>query len=152
MLLAALIGIYLGYVLLVQDIAYTRAQTELSFWGRDNYQPSEQVIAETGDRLEGLLDSAPHHPEYQKLQALYNSWQAYWSSGMPERDSLNSETMSNQYGALLSRPAHRQDWSKMIEYASRARNGETMLQLAQDRQVLLSPPEILEGTARQDKR
>jgi hypothetical protein len=140
MLLLTLTCVYFGLSLLVQDLAYTRAQTELSFWGRGNYQPTVQAIQAVSETLEDLLEGAPQHPEYLQLQANNFSWQAYWSQDMSTRDALNGEAVTNQYRALQSRPAHRQGWSKMVEYASRASSGRETLPLAQKRLALLQPP------------
>ena len=140
MLLLTLTCVYFGLSLLVQDLAYTRAQTELSFWGRGNYQPTVQAIQAVSETLEDLLEGAPQHPEYLQLQANNFSWQAYWSENMLIRDDLNGEAVISQYRALQSRPAHRQGWSKMVEYASRASSGRETLPLAQNRLALLQPP------------
>jgi hypothetical protein len=140
MLLLVLTFVYCGNSLFVQDLAYTRAQTELSFWGRGNYQPTPQVVRDTSQTLDALLESAPRHPEYLELHALYSAWQAYWTQDLLARDTLNGQAAARQYRALMSRPAHRQGWSKMVEYASRVSTGESMFQLAQDRLVSLQPP------------
>jgi hypothetical protein len=141
-LILALINLYSGISTCAQSMAFTRAQTELSFWGRGDYQPTPQTIEETKETLRGLLQVSPRHPENLELQAHSMLWQAYWSQELTTREALNREAVKTQYLALLSRPAHRQAWSKMVKYASRARNGEVMLQLAQERLELLRPPEI----------
>lgn len=141
LLLLVLTSVYCGYSLLVQDLAYTRAQTELSFWGRGNYKPTPQAILGVDQALQTLLEGAPGHPEYLELHAHYSAWQAYWTLDLLARDTLNGEAVTRQYRALVSRPAHRQGWSKMVKYASRASSGEVMRQLAQKRLQSLHPPE-----------
>lgn len=141
MLLLAVTGVYVGASSCAQNLAYTRAQTEISFWGRGDYQPTPQVIGDTGQNLQALLQEAPRHPENLTLQAYFTAWQAYWSPDLNTRDALNREAVEIQYLALLSRPAHRQGWLKMVEYASRASSAEMMLQLAQNRLASLQPLE-----------
>jgi hypothetical protein len=140
LLIVALIGVYRGFATCLQNLAYTRAQTELSFWGRDTYQPTRQAIQTTAGTLQALLHAAPGHPEYLELQAHYLRWQAYWSDDLQSRDALGREAVEVQHQALLYRPAHRQGWSKMVEYASTASSGKVMLELAQTRLDSLRPP------------
>jgi hypothetical protein len=139
-LLLALTGAYLGFELLVQDLAYTRAETELSFWGRDNYQPTPSAILDTGQTLRSLLERAPRHPDYLELQGRYAAWQAYWAEDVPASDALRREALASQHRSLLSRPAYRLGWSIMVEYASNANSGEAVLGLAQKRLESLQPP------------
>ena len=138
----ALVAAYTGFTLVAQDLAFTNAQTELSFWGRDKYQPEPKTIKYTGQRIDALLRNTRWHPEYLSLQANYAAWQAYWATDAMERASFNRQAMQSQHKALQSRPAHRHSWSKMVEYAARASSGEAMLQQAQARLQALQPNEI----------
>jgi hypothetical protein len=140
-LLLALVGAYVGFDTLMQDLAYTRADTELSFWGRDGYQPTPAAILDTSQILKDLLQSAPHHPDYLELQGRYAAWQAYWTADVPASDVLRREAVASQRGSLLSRPSYRLGWSIMVEYASNASGSEALLQLAQRRLELLESPE-----------
>jgi hypothetical protein len=130
MLVLALSGAVFGFDTLVQDLAFTRARTELGFWGQDKYQPDEYAVALTGKTLKILLNESPRHPDYLALQASYAVWQAYWSKDMQLRDALGQQALTAQDLALLSRPAHRHSWLKMVEYASRTSSGETRLRTA----------------------
>jgi len=136
-----LAGIYFGFATLAQDLAYTRAETELSFWGRDNYQPTPPAILATGQTLRALVQRAPRHPDYLALQARYIAWQAYWSADVPASDALRRAAVTSQHRSLLSRPAYRLGWSIMVEYASNANSGEEVLSLAQQRLEALRSPE-----------
>jgi len=127
----ALMGAYTGFITFTQDLAFTGAQTELSFWGRDGYQPEAGTIARTGQSIDALLQGAPGNPEYLGLQASYATWQAYWAENTDERASFNAQAVQSQYKGLQSRPAHRHGWTKMVEYASRTTTGEPMLIAAQ---------------------
>ena len=139
-LLLALTGVYSGFDMLVQDLAYTRADTELSFWGRDDYQPKASAILDTGQTLQALVQSAPRHPDYLELQGRYSAWQAYWSEDVPASDALRREAVTSQHRSLLSRPAYRLGWSIMVEYAANANSSEALLRLAQQRLESLQPP------------
>jgi len=141
-LVLALVAAYTGFTTFAQDLAFTNAQTELSFWGRDNYQPEPKTIKHTGQAIQALLQSAPRHPEYRGLQASYAAWLSYWSENMDERAGFNSQAVQSQYIALQSRPAHRHSWTKMVEYADHASTGEAIRQQAQARLAALQPNEI----------
>ena len=141
-LVLALVAAYTGFTTFAQDLAFTNAQTELGFWGRDSYQAEPKTIKLTGQTIDALLQSAPGHPEYLGLQANYAAWRAYWATDTMERASYNRQAVQSQHKALQSRPAHRHSWSKMVEYAARANSGEAMLQQAQARLQALQPNEI----------
>ena len=126
-LAVALMGVYTGFTTFARDLAFTSARTELSFWGRDRYQPEANTVERTGQSIDALLQGAPGNPEYLGLQASYAAWQAYWSENRDERAGFNGQAVRSQYKALQSRPAHRHSWSKMVEYASRTTTGEAML-------------------------
>ena len=40
----SLLGAWQGAQLMQRDLAFEAARTEVSFWGRGNYQPTEQAI------------------------------------------------------------------------------------------------------------
>lgn len=135
----AITAAYQGAKTMVEDVAYTRVQTELGFWGRENYQPTPQRVMQTGQTIGGLVKQSPGHPEYLSLQAYYTSWQAYWSDDPGQREVLNRKALQLASDALPARPAHRQNWSKVVEYASRTSIGEPVMQKAHTKVELLSP-------------
>jgi hypothetical protein len=149
-LVLAVAGGYFGFATLVQDLAYTRVQTELSFWGREDYEPSQQAIDDTANTLQFLLAKSPSHPDFLILQARYSAWRAYWSEDLYAQEVFSREAMAAQYRALESRPAHRHSWSTMVEYASRARDGEATRQFAQERLALLQPSKGLESGVQEE--
>lgn len=138
-LVLAITAGYFGFTLVLQDLAYTRVQTELGFWGRDDYHPLPQAVVETERTLQSLLLARPQHPDFLILLARYDAWQAYWSQDLRAREDFSRSALENQYLALESRPAHRHSWSTMVEYASRSRGGESEMQLAQARLEALLP-------------
>ena len=141
-LVLAVAAAYTGFTTFAQDLAFTNAQTELSFWGRDDYQPEPKTIKHTGQTINTLLQQVPGHPEYLGLQANYAAWQAYWAVDAVERACFNNQAAQSQNIALQSRPAHRHSWSKMVEYAARTSDSEAMLQQVQARLQALQPKEI----------
>jgi hypothetical protein len=136
-LVLAVVVAYAGFTTAREDLANARAQAEISFWGRGEYQPEPHTIERTGRTIEALLRQAPAHPEYLALQASYSGWRAYWEHDPERQADFAQQAVSSQYAALESRPAHRHSWSKMVEYASRTTTGEAMRVAAQARQQAL---------------
>jgi len=132
-----------------QNLLFTRAQTEVSFWGRGDYRPDEETIRRTSELLNDLLVSEPAHPDYLGLQANATVWLAYWSAH-DDREQYAQRAINIQYAALLPRPAHRHSWVKLAEYLSRtgarSEGSEQRAQLAAMAQTKLSA--LLAGTPR----
>jgi hypothetical protein len=104
-----------------QNLLFTRAQTEVSFWGRGDYHPTPATITVTRQQLQTLVTHSPGHPDYLALQANAAVWLAYWSRqantvGQPDS---TQQAIASQQAALLSRPAHRFSWNKLAEYLGR---------------------------------
>ena len=102
------------------DLAFTAAETELSFWGRGDYQPDDASRQRTAQALEALLAVAPRHPDYLALAAYHDAWRAYREDDPTLAQPYAVRALNNQYGAQLNRPAYRQGWEKMVGYARRA--------------------------------
>jgi hypothetical protein len=133
LLAVALTGVIQATKLFSQELLFTRAQTELSFWGRGSYRPEPASILGTEQALHKLLSGAAANPEYLALQANYAAWQGYWAEDFQVAQQFGREAVDTQFAALQSRPAHRHGWAKMVEYASRIQNGKPMRTLAQAR-------------------
>jgi hypothetical protein len=104
-----------------QNLIFTRAQTEISFWGRGDYRPTPATITTTRQQLQTLVAHSPDHPDYLALQANAAVWLAYWSqqeSTIGQSDNAQ-HAISSQQASLLSRPAHRFSWNKLAEYLGR---------------------------------
>jgi hypothetical protein len=117
----------------LHDLEYRRLVTEVGFWGRDGYLPTDDVLAQTATDLDGLLARAPRQPDYLSLRASVFAWQAYASGDVDERIAYSNRAMQSQYAALRARPAHRHAWLKMVQYASRATTGAARLEQAERR-------------------
>jgi hypothetical protein len=133
LLALALSGVVQAANLFSQNLEFTAAETEVSFWGRGNYHPEAATIARTSQAMESLLTSQPAHPDYLALQANALVWLAYWAQEAEARATYAEQAVSTQYAALESRPAHRPSWEKLLEYASRSEGNEPMATLAQAR-------------------
>lgn len=125
-------GVTQAAALFRQNLLFTRAQTEVGFWGRGGYQPDEATITRTAKQLDGLLRSSPAHPDYLGLQANAAAWQAYWAG------KTDQQAVTSQYAALQSRPGHRYSWVKLAEYLGRSPATEQNQQLATLAQKRLS--------------
>ncbi len=104
-----------------QNLLFTQAQTEVSFWGRGDYHPTPATINVTQQQLQSLLNHSPSHPDYLALQANAAIWLAYWSRQANSAGQLdnNQRAIASQQAALLSRPAHRSSWKKLADYVGR---------------------------------
>lgn len=102
-----------------QDLQYTQAQTEVSFWGREGYVPTSETIGQTSHTIESLLQNSPAHPGYLSLQANSYAWQSYWA--LDERTTMHYAELArkSQGLALQSRPVHPLSQTKMLEYTAR---------------------------------
>ena len=139
-LLVALLMAFSGVRYAYLDLVFTAADTELSFWGRENYHPTEAAISRTGRALDLLLAQLPNHPDYLARQAYFLSWRGFFSSDIQTRKDLNARALATQQQAMRQRPAYRQGWVEVVEYASRATGGAQALADAQARLRDLQPP------------
>ena len=73
-LLLALAMVEQGFSLFQRDLAFTAAETEVSFWGQGDYQPTVEKREWVGQQLGELLAESPGNPEYQLLAASYYAW------------------------------------------------------------------------------
>lgn len=127
----ALTGVVHGANLFRQNLLFIQAETEVSFWGRGTYRPTEKTLRNTNRSIEALLGHQPANPGYLALQASALVWQAYWieASGQQEQQQqrLGNQAINVQQTALISRPAHRHSWTKLIEYAERAQGEDALI-------------------------
>ena len=142
LLLLTLAGISLALSVINQDLRYSQLETELGFWGRDRYHPTAATIELTEQGIVQLLGERPAHPGYLGLQANYFAWQSFWADDPAGRATFGRRAVASQYLAAQSRPAHRQSWSKMLEYAARSSCTETLRENAQSRLQVLEPKRI----------
>jgi len=137
-LVLSVVGVVRSASLMRQNLLFTRAQTEVSFWGRGDYHPEQKTIARTVKQLESLLLSAPTQPDYLGLQANAAVWLAYWSEDGAASTRTVQQAVSSQYAALQTRPAHRYSWEKLEEYLARSAATEQNIALATLTQSRLS--------------
>ena len=132
-LAAALTGVVQSASLLQQDLLFTRAQTEVSFWGRGEYQPTPATIRGTEQQINQLVAITPDHPEYLSVQANSLAWQAYWAEDKETTQRYGNSAVNAQYQALESRPAHGRSWEKLAEYSASTEGNEALVLLGQSR-------------------
>lgn len=138
-LLLALGGTLYAGELFRRDLLFTRLETEVGFWGRGDYQPRPETIQRTGRSLNTLVESAPNNPLYLALQANYAAWRGFWSEDPALGQQFTGRAIAAQRASLESRPAHRQSWVKMLQYASRYKEGGEARALAKARLAALQP-------------
>ena len=126
----ALAGVVHSVNLFRQNLMFIQAETELSFWGRGSYQPTGKTIRNTNRSIGALLGHQPANPGYLSLQASSLVWQAYWAEEPDQQQGLGRHAFNVQQAALISRPAHRHSWTKLIEYAERTRSSEAVIEQA----------------------
>lgn len=126
-LVFALAGVVHGVNLFRQNLLFIEAETEVSFWGRGSYRPTEKTIRITNRSIDTLLGHQPANPGYLALQASALVWQAYWAEQSDRQQGLGRRAIEVQQTALISRPAHRHSWTKLIEYAQRTRGSEALI-------------------------
>tara|TARA_R110001599_G_C12274970_1_gene662053 strand:+ start:1105 stop:1521 length:417 start_codon:yes stop_codon:yes gene_type:complete len=105
-LVLALALVWQSAKLFQQDLAFTAVETEVSFWGRGDYQPDAKTRARVGKTLEGLLTEVPAHPGYLMLAANYHAWQAYWAESPELEYDFSRRAEAAKNAAKQSRPAH----------------------------------------------
>jgi hypothetical protein len=138
-LLIALALVWQGLGLLQRDLAFTAAETEVSFWGRGEYQPYEDTRETVGRAVEQLVAAAPGQPDYLTLAASYYAWRGYWAQEATVETEYNALALAAQYSAQQSRPAYRQGWESMLRYAALVDETGAQLKLAQRRLDALQP-------------
>ena len=141
-LLLALALVWQGLNLFQRDLAFTAAETEVSFWGRGEYQPAERTRAATGRAVENLVAAAPAQPDYLSLAASYYAWRAWWAGEAAAESAYNAQALAARYAAQQSRPAYRQGWEALADHVARsdgAQQTPVLLALAQQRLDALQP-------------
>jgi hypothetical protein len=137
--LVLLVCVYQALITLQHNLSFTRLEAEVSFWGRDNYQPTPAIRERTEQSLAWLVAAAPGHPGYLTLRANQLAWESYWAADKVSRTTRAQSAYQMQLNALQHRPAHRQDWAKLVKYAYGLVNGEALTKSARARQQALQP-------------
>ena len=97
-------------------LAFTQLETEVSFWGRGEYLPTERTRERTAQGIEQLVQAAPRNADAQVLHASQLAWESYWQ----QSPDLAESAIKAQQQALDWRPARPQDQRLMVEYKERA--------------------------------
>lgn len=99
--------------LLRNDLEFTPLDTELSFWGRENYQPTQAMRAAMEAQIPALLARPPGHPDYLLLRASQLEWEAYWKGD----ESLAKQANQSRFLALQQRPTDARVWRQYRDTA-----------------------------------
>lgn len=134
----ALVGVVQTAQLFRQDLRFSNAETEVSFWGRGNYHPDETTVGRTTGSITALLVIHPSQPDYLALQGAAAVWLAYWAEDDKAQAHFSRQSVAAQYAALEARPAHQRSWKKLAEYVGRSGNNEELAALAQARLKMLN--------------
>lgn len=132
MLALAVFLAFAGTLHLRQDLLFTKLDTELSFWGRANYQPTEITRAKTATAIERLLVASPGNASYLSLRASQLAWEGYWAGG-DAGAGLDKQALAAQERAQQSRPAYGLGWLYLLQYAQNANAGADYEASAQER-------------------
>jgi hypothetical protein len=103
-----------------EDFTYTRVSTEVSFWGRKGYYPSEATKAQTQIDVESLRAASPEHPELLVLAADVSAWNGYYSAQAVEAEASLQRAAQLSWQALALRPANLITLGKLADYATAA--------------------------------
>ena len=119
------------------DLTFTALETEVSFWGRGTYQPSEPRRQWVDEGIGQLLQASPRHPDFLELSAAQLAWEAYWSEDVPMRSQLQEQALAVQFSAVQGRPGYRQGWQKLLQYCGIREECSPYRQLAERQLQLL---------------
>jgi hypothetical protein len=103
-----------------QDLRYTRAAIEVSFWGRAQYRPVPSVVASTVAEIDALNAARPEHPDFLALAASADAWRGYFSLDRGAAAAHLGSALARQRAALARRPAWRHGWAQLGRYAQLA--------------------------------
>lgn len=110
------------------EVLFSSVETEVSFWGRRDYQPSGALRKRTDQRVSQLVSNWPQNANYLTLHANQLAWEGYWGGKTEAASQYWRRAAQAQRKALQYRPAHRQDWVKLLQYAA-ALDADTALQV-----------------------
>ena len=123
LLIALLMGIYQAANIALSDLEFSRVNTELSFWGRQGYKPSNSRVSSVGASISNALQRSPENPQYLHAHGRYLLWRSYWESDAEKAKGFGEQAVDSWLQAMKQRPAHRQSWAELI--GIKARLGQT---------------------------
>ena len=114
----------------LSDIHYSRANTELSFWARQDYQPQQFRVSMVDQNITAALVHWPGNPDYLEAKARLLMWQAYWQEQQALAENLSQEALLVKLNALERRPARRQSWVELAGDKARLGQNDAQWNLA----------------------
>ena len=115
------------------DLIFGELETEVSFWGRGAYQPTQATRGSIASLLERQLQSNPQNSHLLALRANQLAWEGFWSDSDEDYKQYSRRAIEAQYVALLTRPAYGQGWLKLLQYQAVDESGEELHQEARAR-------------------
>lgn len=112
------------------DLIFSELETEVSFWGRGAYQPTQATRRSIASRLEHQLQISPQNSRLLTLRANQLAWEGFWSESDEDYSRYLRQAIETQYASLLTRPAYGQGWSKLLQYQAVDEAGEELHELA----------------------
>ncbi|TGD73107.1 hypothetical protein E4634_12565 [Mangrovimicrobium sediminis] len=106
------------------DLRLAPLATEVSFWGRDGYQPSPSRREQVAAGLSALREESPDHARLLTVSAARLDREARWATDTVESERLRDAAVTMQRRALGARPAHGQGWRMLIQYSPAGPRGE----------------------------
>ena len=70
------------------DLEFTRLETEISFWGRGDYVPTERTRERMDSQITRFANDHPRLADAHRLRASQLVWEAYWASDVANRKTL----------------------------------------------------------------
>ena len=104
-LVLTLILVGLSIQLIRNHLAFTQLETEVSFWGRGTYMPTDQTRAQTARGIAQLVEATPKDARAHNVHASQLAWEAYWQQDR----SLDEASKKAAQQALDWRPIPQPD-------------------------------------------
>ena len=126
LLASLLLCIFYAIEIGLSDIHFAKANTELSFWGRQDYRPQQSRVSTAWQNITAALAGWPGNPDYLDAKARLLMWQAYWEEQQALAENLSQQALEIKLNALARRPARRQSWFELAgDKASLGQNDAT---------------------------
>ncbi|MEH6604189.1 MAG: hypothetical protein V7711_01290 [Pseudomonadales bacterium] len=122
LLMVAFFSIFQAGSILLADLSFSDAKTEVGFWSSKSYQPTTLSKKNAQSNIQAAIAQWPQNPEYLSLQAHAHNWQAFWAVDEEVQVAEGHLAIRSQQQAQISRPAYKAGWAALQDY--KARMGE----------------------------
>jgi len=122
--------IFYALKIAASDIHFANANTELSFWARQDYRPQQSRVSMAEKNINAALAGWPGNPDYLDAKARFLLWQSYWEERRALASTLSRQALELKLKALERRPARRQSWIDLARDKARLGQNDARFQLA----------------------